>query len=326
MRSSTFPQVLLAAALTTTSSAIDFGSVSQTAGTVAPNQATDGSTMSSDPNGFGKGGMPTQFMSPSGGGAGIGGQGWPQQAGSAGPPNFGGGKGQMGWPSHQWGGQGETLGVDCSGSGDQGGWSGGQGWTSPGGDQEGGALGVDCSGSNEGVWSHQGWKPPSGGQGWWGGGQGWASPGGGQGPPGGDQGGGTLGVDCSGSTEGGWAPPGGGQGWGTFGSGTKEGGWTPPSGGEGPGTPFGSGPKEGEWTPPKTSFSFPGSNGGGGIPGPAEGSSLTETSMVSSNTDDQGDSTTDVSGVSSGNGTENQRQPSLLECPVALEIRSHRLP
>ncbi|KAG2819582.1 hypothetical protein PC111_g11835 [Phytophthora cactorum] len=30
--------------------------------------------MSSDPNGFGKGGMPTQFMSPSGGGAGIGGQ------------------------------------------------------------------------------------------------------------------------------------------------------------------------------------------------------------------------------------------------------------
>ncbi|KAF1784568.1 hypothetical protein GQ600_21065 [Phytophthora cactorum] len=284
--------------------------------------------MSSDPNGFGKGGMPTQFMSPSGGGAGIGGQGWPQQAGSAGPPNFGGGKGQMGWPSHQWGGQGETLGVDCSGSGDQGGWSGGQDghhlvaikkegrWalTAAAQMKECGLIkagSLRAEGKAGGGWSRVGISR-------WG-----------QGP---------LGVTKAEERSVSIAAA----------QLKAEGGWTPPSGGEGPGTPFGSGPKEGggatKWRgrtrapgvdyggsgaggpTPETSFSFPGSNGGGGIPGPAEGSSLTETSMVSSNTDDQGDSTTEVSGVSSGNGDGESTTTESSGVPVALEIRSHRLP
>ncbi|KAG7379239.1 hypothetical protein PHYPSEUDO_008865 [Phytophthora pseudosyringae] len=62
MRSSSVRHVLLAATLTTTSLAIDFGGgndATQTAGTVAPTQATDGSSLTSGANGFGNFGMET---------------------------------------------------------------------------------------------------------------------------------------------------------------------------------------------------------------------------------------------------------------------------
>ncbi|EGZ30781.1 hypothetical protein PHYSODRAFT_322819 [Phytophthora sojae] len=205
MRSSSVSIPVLAAALAATSSALDFGGendVTQTAGTVAPDQAADSSvTLPSGGNGFGNFGPPTTTTSTPAGEqpSGPGNQGWPQEQGGWPSPasywNPPGGDQHWaqhgGWKSGSaayWtppGGDG-TLGVDCSGSGEG-------GWTPPGGDQGWGTLSVDCSGSGDGAWT-----PPSGEET-----LGVECSGSGEGGWNGEQGSETLGVDCSGSSAGG---------------------------------------------------------------------------------------------------------------------------
>ncbi|POM69354.1 Neutral zinc metallopeptidase, Zn-binding site [Phytophthora palmivora] len=280
MKSRPGSPLFLAALLTATSSAFDFGSKSDvvhTAGTVAPDQATDSLTPPSGVNGFGNFGIPTNPSESTGAGGkdwssgeftGTGKQGWSQPAAAGGSwplSPASGDQGQLGWPSNLGGNQGQV------------------GWPSnPGGDHGWGMLGPDCSESNDG-----GWTPP--------GGQEWT-------PPNGDQSWGTLDPDCSGSN---------GGGWGTPGSGLIEGGWTPPSGGEGSGTLSVdcSGSGAGEFTP-GTSTSLGGSTA-------VEGSQETPGSSMESPTTDA-PSTAETSLTSSSTGDQGASQPSSTGTEASL--------
>ncbi|GMF34855.1 unnamed protein product [Phytophthora lilii] len=210
--------VLLAATLTATSSAIDFSGqndVTQTAGTVAPSGETPSTFASSGANGFGNFDSPTQWSASSGnnvpttaptvasGGSG----GWSPPT-VTNPPSVltpTSGSGGQGWsqPSTT---DSPTVWAQTSGQS-----SGSQGWTTT----DAPSVFTPTSGQASGT-GDQGWSPPTSSM---------------AGAPSSvDSSGyddGTLGVDCSGSSE---APAGSALDDGTLGvdcSGSSEGDWSP---------------------------------------------------------------------------------------------------